>query len=183
MKELIKRMAEIRSRKVELRGVLETDAKADLDAIEKELRELDEEYTNLEKRKAVIEGIGAGTVPVNEVPNPINNRSADNFDQDKEYRSAWLKHVRGLDLTENEQRALTTGTSSAGAVIPTVTQNKIIEKVNQYCPLLDKIDLLRVPGGVKVPAEGTTADAAVHTEGATITADGDTLSSVTLSAY
>ena len=35
MKELIKRMAEIRSRKVELRGVLETDAKADLDAIEK----------------------------------------------------------------------------------------------------------------------------------------------------
>lgn len=183
MKELIKRMAEIRSRKVELRGVLETDAKADLDAIEKELRELDEEYTNLEKRKAVIEGIGAGTVPVNEVPNPINNRSADNFDQDKEYRSAWLKHVRGLDLTENEQRALTTVTSSAGAVIPTVTQNKIIEKVNQYCPLLDKIDLLRVPGGVKVPAEGTTADAAVHTEGATITADGDTLSSVTLSAY
>ena len=183
MKELIKRMEEIRSRKVELRGVLETDAKADLDAIEKELRELDEEYTNLEKRKAVIEGIGAGTVPVNEVPNPINNRSADNFDQDKEYRSAWLKHVRGLDLTENEQRALTTGTSSAGAVIPTVTQNKIIEKVNQYCPLLDKIDLLRVPGGVKVPAEGTTADAAVHTEGATITADGDTLSSVTLSAY
>ena len=121
MKELIKRMAEIRSRKVELRGVLETDAKADLDAIEKELRELDEEYTNLEKRKAVIEGIGAGTVPVNEVPNPINNRSADNFDQDKEYRSAWLKHVRGLDLTENEQRALTTGTSSAGAVFPTVT--------------------------------------------------------------
>ena len=70
--------------------------------IEKELRELDEEYTNLEKRKAVIEGIGAGTVPVNEVPNPINNRSADNFDQDKEYRSAWLKHVRGLDLTEKD---------------------------------------------------------------------------------
>ena len=34
-----------------------------------------------------------------------------------------------------------------------------------------------------MPAEGTTADAAVHTEGATITADGDTLSSVTLSAY
>ena len=51
-----------------------------------------------------------------------------------------------------------------------MTQNKIIEKVNQYCPLLDKIDLLRVPGGAKVPAEGTTAD-------------GDTLSSVTLSAY
>lgn len=183
MKEIIKRMVEIRNRKVELRGVLETDTKADLDAIEKELRELDEEYTNLEKRKSFIEGIGTGAIPAVEIPNPIAARAADTFDQDKEYRSAWLKNVRGIDLTENEKRALTTGTASAGAVIPTVTQNKIIEKVNQYCPLLDKIDLLRVPGGVKVPAEGTTADAAVHTEGATITADSDTFSSVSLSAY
>ena len=61
--------------------------------------------------------------------------------------------------------------------------NKIISKVNQYCPLLDKIDLLHVPGGVTIPAEGTTADAALHSEGATITADGDTLSSVTLGAF
>lgn len=183
MKELIKRMLEIRNRKTELRNTLETDTKADLDAITKELRDLDEEYTNLEKRKAAIEGISLGTVPVTEIPNPVTARAADDFDQDKEYRSAWLKNIRGLDITENEQRALTTGSSSAGAAIPTVTQNKIIEKVNQYCPLLNKIDILHVPGGVKVPAEGTTVDAQTHTEGATITADGDTLSSVTLSAY
>ena len=88
MKEIIKRMVEIRNRKVELRGVLETDKKADLDAIEKELRELDEEYTNLEKRKAVIEGIGTGAIPAVEIPNPIAARAADTFDQDKEYRSA-----------------------------------------------------------------------------------------------
>lgn len=49
--------------------------------------------------------------------------------------------------------------------------------------MLDKIDLLRVPGGVKVPAEGTTADAKKHTEGAEITADSDTFTSVSLSAY
>lgn len=183
MKELIKRMVEIRDRKAELRNTLETDTKADLEAITKELRDLDEEYTNLEKRKSTIEGITLGTVPVAEIPNPVTARAADDFDQEKEYRSAWLKNVRGIDLNENEKRALTTGSSSAGAMVPTVTQNKIIEKVSQYCPLLDKIDLLRVPGGVKVPAEGTTADAAVHTEGATITADGDTFSSVSLSAY
>lgn len=183
MKELIKRMVEIRNRKAELRNTLENDTKADLDAITKELRDLDEEYTNLEKRKATIEGISLGTVPVTEISNPVTARAADDFDQDKEYRSAWLKNVRGIDLTENEKRALTTGTSSAGAMVPTVTQNKIIEKVSQYCPLLDKIDLLRVPGGVKVPAEGTTADAQMHTEGATITADSDTYTSVSLSAY
>lgn len=183
MNEIIKRMNEIRNRKAELRRTLETDTQADLDAITQELRELDEEQTKLEKRKATIEGINLGTIPANEIENPVTARSADTYDQEKEYRSAWLKSVRGLELSETEQRAMTTGSSSAGAVVPTVTQNKIIEKVNQYCPLLDKIDLLRVPGGVKVPAEGTTADAKKHTEGAEITADSDTFTSVSLSAY
>ena len=183
MNEIIKRMNEIRNRKAELRRTLETDTQADLDAITQELRELDEEQTKLEKRKATIEGINLGTIPANEIENPVTARSADTYDQEKEYRSAWLKSVRGLELSETEQRAMTTGSSSAGAVVPTVTQNKIIEKVNQYCPLLDKIDLLRVPGGVKVPAEGTTADAKKHTERAEITADSDTFTSVSLSAY
>lgn len=183
MNEILKRMAEIRNRKAELRRTLETDTTADLDAITNELHNLDEEYNNLEKRKATIEGINLGTIPATEVPNPVSARAADTFDQETEYRSAWLKSVRGIDLNENERRALTTGSSSAGAVVPTVTQNRIIEKVSQYCPFLDKIDLLRVPGGVKVPAEGTTADAQTHTEGATITASGDTLSSVSLTAY
>ena len=183
MNEIIKRMNEIRNRKAELRRTLETDTQADLDAITQELRELDEEQTKLEKRKATIEGINLGTIPANEIENPVTARSADTYDQEKEYRSAWLKSVRGLELSETEQRAMTTGSSSAGAVVPTVTQNKIIEKVNQSCPLLDKIDLLRVPGGVKVPAEGTTADAKKHTEGAEITADSDTFTSVSLSAY
>lgn len=183
MNEILKRMAEIRNRKAELRRTLETDTTADLDAITNELRNLDEEYSNLEKRKATIEGINLGTIPATEVPNPVSTRATDTFDQETEYRSAWLKSVRGIELNENERRALTTGSSSAGAVVPTVTQNRIIEKVSQYCPYLDKIDLLRVPGGVKVPAEETTADAQTHTEGATITASGDTLSSVSLTAY
>nr|DAP39795.1 MAG TPA: major capsid protein [Caudoviricetes sp.] len=183
MNEIIKRMNEIRARKAELRSTLETNAQADLDAITQELRELDEENAKLEKRKATIEGINLGTIPATEIVNPVASRSADNYDEEKEYRSAWLKSVRRLELSETEQRAMTTASSSAGAVVPTVTQNKIIEKVNQYCPLLDKIDLLRVPGGVKVPAEGTTTDAQKHTEGAAITADSDTLTSVSLSAY
>lgn len=49
--------------------------------------------------------------------------------------------------------------------------------------MLAKIDLLKVPSGVKVLAEGTTADAQTHAEGAAITADGDTLTSVALSKY
>lgn len=184
MKEILKRMAEIRSRKAELRTTLETDNNANLDTITEELRNLDNEYANLESRKAVIEDINSGMVKGTPIDNPAtpNEREAAGV-QSAEYRSAWLKSVRNLELNDAEQRALTTNVSSAGNVVPTATSNKIIEKVTQYCPMLEKIDLLRVPGAVKVPAEGTTTDAAVHTEGATITADSDTIASVSLSGY
>lgn len=183
MKNILKRMAEIRSRKEELRQTLENDTNANLDEITEELRNLDTEYKDLEKRKATIDGINIGTIPTNEIDNPAAGERSAETNNDAEYRSAWLKQIRRLELTETEQRALTTATGSVGAVVPTATMNKIIDKVNQYCPMLDKIDLLKVPGGVKIPAEGTTNDAKVHTEGAAITADEDTINYVALSAY
>lgn len=185
MKNILKRMNEIRTRKAELRQTLENDTNADLDKITEELRDLDTEYADLEKRKATIDGINLGTIPTNEIGNPLipNNRSENADAENKEYRSAWLKNIRGLELNEAEQRAITTASGSAASVIPTSTRNKIVEKVSQFCPILDKIDLLRVPGGVTIPAEGTTNDAKIHAEGATITSDDDTLVDVVLSAY
>lgn len=182
---IIKRMKEINDRKAELRAMLEGTDEVNLEEIKTELRELNTEFEMLENRKKTAEGIAAGTIPAAEIENPVAARSAADAaaDGEKEYRAAWLRNIRGLDLTDAETRALTTATSSVGAAVPTITQNKIIEKVKQYCPLLDKIDLLRVPGGVIVPAEGTTTDAKTHAEGATITADADTIVSVVLSGY
>lgn len=179
----IKRMQEINARKAELRSMLQGTDEVNLDEIEKELRELDTEYQALEKRKATIDGINMGTIPATEITNPVATRAASAEDGEKEYRAAWLRSIRGLELSEAETRALTTAAGSVGSAVPTITQNKIIEKVKQYCPLLDKIDLLRVPGGVKVPAEGTTTDAKTHAQGATITADADTLVDVVLAGY
>lgn len=183
MHEIIKRMNEIIARKTELRSMLEGTAEVDLDAITTELRELDTEFKDLEKRKQTIEGINAGTIPAVEIPNPVAARSDNATDNEAEYRTAWLRSIRELELSDAETRALTTATGSVGSAVPTITQNKIIEKVKQYCPLLDKIDLLYVPGGVKVPAEGTTTDAKTHAQGATITADADTLVEVVLAGY
>lgn len=179
----IKRMQEINARKAELRSMLQGTDEVNLDEIEKELRELDTEYQALEKRKATIDGINMGTIPATEIPNPVATRADSAEDGEKEYRAAWLRSIRGLELSDAETRALTTAAGSVGSAVPTITQNKIIEKVKQYCPLLDKIDLLRVPGGVKVPAEGTTTDAKTHAEGAAITADADTIVSVVLAGY
>lgn len=100
-----------------------------------------------------------------------------------EYRAAWLKNIRKLELNEVERRALTTNASSAGAAVPTATVNKILEKVKQYCPILNKIELLHIKGYVSIPAEGTTVDAKTHAQGAAITADADTLINVSLAGY
>jgi HK97 family phage major capsid protein len=180
---IIKRMQEINDRKAELRALLQGTDEVNLDEIEQELRDLDGEFKQLEKRKATADAINAGAIPAKEITNPVVTRAGGSAGGEQEYRTAWLRSIRGLELSEAEKRALTTAASSAGSAVPTITQNKIVEKVKQYCPLLDKIDLLRVPGGVKVPAEGTTIEAKTHAEGAVITADDDNLVDVVLAGY
>ena len=179
----IKRMQEINARKAELRSMLEGSGEVDLDAIEKELRDLDTEFKELEKRKATIDGINAGTIPAVEIPNPVTARAADTFDQDKEYRSAWLKNLQGKALTENEQRAYSTAANSALPAIPESTANEIVKKIYEVAPILQRCKIFHVPGNFKFAVEGTNSDAALHTENASITAASDSLGSVSLTGY
>ena len=183
MHEIIKRMNEIIARKAELRSMLEGSGEVDLDAIEKELRDLDTEFKGLEKRKATIDGINAGTIPAVEIPNPVTARSADTFDQDKEYRSAWLKTLQGKALTDNEQRAYSTATNSALPAIPESTANEIIKKMYEVAPILQRCKIFHVPGNFKFAVEGANADAAIHQENAAITVAADNLGSVSLTGY
>lgn len=183
MNEIIKRMNEIRARKAELRRTLETDTKADLDAITKELRDLDEEFTNLEKRKSTIEGINLGTVPTAPIENPVANRSENTYDEAKEYRSAWLKTLMGKPLTETEQRAYSTAANSALPAIPESTAGEIIKKMYEVAPILQKCKIFHVPGNFKFAVEGANSDAALHAENSSITAASDSLGSVSLTGY
>lgn len=180
---IIKRMHEINARKAELRAMLEGNGEVNLDEIEKELRELDTEYKGLEKRKATIEGINLGTIPATEIPNPVTARAADTFDQDKEYRSAWLKTLQGKALTENEQRAYSTAANSALPAIPESTANEIIKKMYEVAPILQRCKIFHVPGNFKFAVEGANADAAIHQENAAITVAADSLGSVSLTGY
>lgn len=180
---IVKRMAEINARKAELRAQLEGSEKVDLDAIEKELRELNEEFNSLEKRQQTINGINDGTVPANVITNPVAERSADTFDQEKEYRSAWLKTLMGKPLSENEKRAYSTASGSALAAIPETTANEIIKKMYEVAPILQKCKIFHVPGNFKFAVEGTNSDAALHTENSSITDASDSLGSVSLTGY
>lgn len=177
------RIDEIETRLSAIKAEMENEG-ADLDALTVETDALIEERKGLleaaEKRAKILEGIAQGKSGEGETI--MNNvEEVRNFGLDSaEYRSAYLKSIRGLELNDVEQRAMTTNAASAGAAVPTQTANKIVDKIKQYAPLLDKVELLRVAGNVTFAVEGVVADAQNHAEGATITADADTLVPVTL---
>lgn len=177
---------EIRSKEAE------SKTEEDLAKLEEEVRSLQAEKAGIlaaaEKRASLEKAIAEGRSGVDVTPDLLNGgkkeMEARTIDVSAmEYRAAWLKNIRGIELNDVEKRALTTAAASAGSVVPTSTVNKIIEKVKEFCPILNKIELLHVVGSVTIPAEGTTADAQKHEEGKTIAADADTLVKVTLAGY
>ena len=180
-----KRLKEIEARKAEIRTLLEdTEKDVDLTKINEELDSLNKEQATIEERAAIARSLEKGdTTPDKEEQAPTvedkEERGGENMN--KEYRSAYLKKLRGLELNEAEKRDFTV--SGAGAVIPVETADEIIKKIKDQAPLLNEITLLNVKGSVKFAVEGVKTDAAKHTENATISADNDTLVTVSLNGY
>lgn len=181
----------VRLKEIEVRlAAIKTEMTAEganLEVLEQEADSLLEERTKLlkdvEKRQAILDKIGSGYAGTG---NPVVEHGEERKDfgiDSPEYRTAFLKKIRGLELSDVEKRAMTTAAGSAGAVVPTSIANKIIEKAKQLAPVLDEIDLMHIKGNVTIPAEGTTIEAKIHAENAEITPDDDTLNSVTLAGF
>lgn len=180
MNKLQERMFAINTRKAEIRKDIETNKeKVDLDKYEKELRALNAELEDIQKRMKLADGI-----TIEKPKEKDDNEMRDNFTRDsKEYRNAFLKKLQGNTLNAVEQRALTSVADSAGAAIPTQTADEIVTKLKQVAPLLNEITLLQVAGSVKYAVEDVRANAARHAEGTAISDSGDKLLSVQLGGY
>lgn len=186
IKEIEARLAAIKQ-EIEERG--DAMKAEEIDALENETKELTEERAGLiaaaEKRNGILDNIAkGGGVSVRS----FGKKEEDNTDPDDpfgtpEYRSAWLKNLRRLPLTDAEKRAYANASGTGAEVVPTQTANEIISKVKKLAPMLNEVTLLHVKGAVKFVVEGTNNDAAIHTENAAITPAADTLTTVTLSGY
>lgn len=185
IKEIEARLAAIK-KEIEERG--DAMKAEEIDALEKETKELTEERAGLiaaaEKRNGILDNIAKGAGVVSRT----FEQKQDNADPDDpfgtpEYRSAWLKNLRRLPLTDAEKRAYANASGTGAEVVPTQTANEIISKVKKLAPMLNEVTLLHVKGAVKFVVEGTNNDAAIHTENAAITPAADTLTTVTLSGY
>jgi HK97 family phage major capsid protein len=166
--------SELQSRMAEIRTAIDAED-ADLDALEKEAREIREELESRaaaeakkeELRKMVAEG---KTPETKEIETQEERKMPDmkEIRSSQEYASAYLKMLKTRD--DSEVRALlTTNTTAAGVTgyvpVPTAleTEIKTAWETHQLMGLIKKSTF---KGNVKIGFELTAGGASVHVEGA-----------------
>ena len=174
------RKGEIETRMTEIKALLDGDTEVEVDAMETELTELRAELDKINKRKELADSIAADKVPTEKVERKEEQRMHFGVDT-VEYRDAFLKKLLGKELTEVEQRSVA-ATNVAGAV-PTMTSDRIFNKLREIAPLLSEVTLLNVAGNVNFAVEGTNTAAVLHTENSLMDAAADTLATVSLAGY
>lgn len=158
--DILKRLQEIESRKLEIRNLLGTDKNVDLDKLENELRDLQAEKENLEKRQALLDQAkeidegqeevrSLGTV--SKILSPKNDEKRDNG------KSEVNKEERGKMLKEN--RTVTVGSSDL--IVPKHQSTNINGTFNQVSSLIDNVKHVPLNGGESY----TTAYEKGHGEG------------------
>ncbi|WP_209121516.1 phage major capsid protein [Alkalihalobacillus sp. BA299] len=134
------RLQEIEKRKQEIRELLEGEQEVDFNALEKELRALNEEKEKIEKRQRLLEEART----INEDQNK-ESRTIETFNNEPEKREDKDVKVekRGQALKEN--RAVTVGSSDI--VLPKHTGNDIRPTFNEVSSLIDRVNYKLLLGG------------------------------------
>ena len=159
-----KRLEEILQRKEEIRSLLSDEGNKNInfDEIEKELRELDEEEKEIRRRQTIIDGMGTMTTRTAGQPAKKTNV----FDSE-EYRQAFMNYVcRGEKIPQEFRSDEVTATTDIGALVPSVTLNKIIEKLEAYGMILPLVTRTAYKTGLSIPTSNVKPEATWVAEGA-----------------
>lgn len=163
------RLAEIRKRKAEIRSILQDDTQQNinLDALEKELRALNEEEAALERRQDMANNINTGetTATVIEAPQTPAHRDENLYDS-VAYRTAFMHYITRNEAIPAEFRSdANTTTDDIGAVVPPVTLNKIVEKIEAYGMILPLVTRTAYKTGMTIPVASVKPVASWVAEG------------------
>ena len=177
VEELQARQAELNAMPTDEATTDELEARAnELEAIKAELEARKEAAKKAEEeRQEVAKGNDPVVKEFTEGKKMEENRFAINS---PEYREAWLKELQGKELSAEERTAVV----AAAHVIPIVTMNEIISKL-ELNPLIGAVDLMQIPGYVKLPKENACDEASWIAMGNASTDSADTMTSIQLGAY
>lgn len=185
--------ADLEKRAAEIGAIIDTDANADIKALNIELSGIKEAKENLEQRSQKPAGgfnviTGAGTQP--------KAFDVETVADTPEYRSAFFKSMLGQKLNDVEQRAYKVGLELAekradnfsaaadvAAVLPTETLNEVISKARTMGGLMGECRAFNVPTKIAIPVGTPGTKASWHTEGAAVDSEEPTVAAVTFDGY
>lgn len=165
------RLQEIQARLAEINAALDNATGEALTALETEARSLMAEKATIEaeiqSRQQLRSNIAAGLV-TGQVIEPAAPTPQVNFTPaSEEYRSAFLKHLRGEEMNDVERRAFTFMTTNTTAPLPEVMQNRIIDLIGEAHPIVADVYILGSHTAITIPVAKTiAADAGKTAEGA-----------------
>ena len=167
------RIKEIEERLAAIQGEIDAATGDTLTDLENEVSGLTEERTKLlaevETRQQLRSKVAAGIVTGKTIePEIKEERKMENkfTPASPEYRSAFLKNLRGEDLNEAESRAFTFLTTNTSAPLPTEMQNQIIDLIGEEHPIVADVYTLNSGAAISIPvAKSLAADAAQTEEG------------------
>lgn len=166
------RIDEINARLAAIATEVDTATGEALTALEQEVATLtaerDQIQAEVQTRQQLRSNIAAGLVPETiiesmEEDHPMETRTF--TPASEEYRSAFLRHLRGEDMSDIERRAFTFLTTNTTAPLPTVMQNRIIDLIGEAHPIVADVYRMDSGSAITIPvAKSIASDAAVTAE-------------------
>lgn len=182
----------MQTRAAQIATEIESNADADIDALNVELRGIKAARENVESRADAKKTLSV----IDSMKTEKRAFDAETVVDTPEYRSAFYKTLLGQKLNETESRAFAVAqivaekrndayntASNSAAVLPTSTLNEIIKKARTMGGLLAECRAFNIPTKVSVPVATPSDKAAWHTEAAGVDSEYVTLNAVTFDGY
>ena len=146
-KALIERKNDLITRAEDIVNGAETEKRELTDAEAQELAEIRDDVKKIKDALGIMDDIGEDR---EEVPADDDTRACGDDDKAREAGEAraFDAYVRGI---VNERNDYNLDKSGNGAIIPVTIANKIIAKVYNICPILDKSSKYNVKGKLSIP--------------------------------
>jgi len=172
-----KKLNEIKTRKEEIRKLLEGDNKdLNLEELRSEIETLNKEEKEIEERKAIAEQINDNKIESKKIEVRKEDKKMENKLDSVEYRNAFRQFIMTGEMPE-EFRAVSMVANNQ-AVVPHVVLDRIIEKIENYGNIIPEVTRTSYPAGFSVAVSQLAGPAAWMTE-ATLATNGVTIDAKT----
>ncbi len=181
-----KKLNEIKTRKEEIRKLLESDSKdLNLEELRSEIETLNKEEKEIEERKSIAEQINNNKIESKKIEIRKEDKKMENKLESIEYRNAFRQFIMTGEMPE-EFRAVSMVANNQ-AIVPHVVLDRIIEKIENYGNIIPEVTKTTYPAGFQVAvsqlagAANWVNEATLATNGVTI--DAKTTTPLTFNAY